>query len=83
LAHDGREAKAKFADLEQTMRKTPGVVAYYFLETADGVAPVTVTEDTALVRPAWDSSYPGGAIPLVRHSANAVVQDPGGVRVND
>jgi hypothetical protein len=41
------EAKPKFADLEQTMRKTPGFVAYYFLETADGVATVTVTEDAA------------------------------------
>jgi hypothetical protein len=41
------EAKPKMAHLEQTMRKTPGFVAYYFLETADGLATVTVTEDEA------------------------------------
>jgi hypothetical protein len=41
------EAKPKFADLEQTMRQTPGFVAYYFLETADGLATATVTEDEA------------------------------------
>jgi hypothetical protein len=41
------EAKPKFADLEQTMRQTPGFVSYYFLETADGLATVTVTEDEA------------------------------------
>ena len=27
------------------MRATPGFVAYYFLETADGVATITITED--------------------------------------
>jgi hypothetical protein len=39
------EARPKFAHLEQTMRGTPGFVAYYFLETDDGLATVTVTED--------------------------------------
>jgi hypothetical protein len=41
------EARPKLADLEQTMRKLPGFVAYYFIETADGLATVTVTEDAA------------------------------------
>ena len=39
------EARAKLAHLEQTMRGTPGFVAYYFLETDDGVATITITED--------------------------------------
>ena len=39
------EAQPKLADLEQTMRQLPGFVAYYFLETADGIATITVTED--------------------------------------
>ena len=39
------EARPKLADLEQTMRQLPGFVAYYFLETADGIATITVTED--------------------------------------
>jgi quinol monooxygenase YgiN len=41
------EARAKLQDLEQTMRQTPGFVAYYFLETEDGVATITITEDEA------------------------------------
>ena len=41
------EARPKLADLEQIMRQTPGFVAYYFLETHDGVATITVTEDEA------------------------------------
>jgi quinol monooxygenase YgiN len=41
------EARPQLADLEQTMRKLPGFVAYYFIETADGLATVTVTEDEA------------------------------------
>ncbi len=41
------EAKPQLADLEQTMRQTPGFVAYYFIDTEDGVATVTVTEDEA------------------------------------
>ena len=30
------------------MRQTPGFVAYYFLDTADGVATITITEDELL-----------------------------------
>ncbi|MDF3040223.1 MAG: hypothetical protein K0Q71_2929 [Thermomicrobiales bacterium] len=41
------EARDKFGHLEQTMRGTPGFVAYYFLETDDGVATITITEDEA------------------------------------
>ena len=41
------EARPKFAHLEQTMRGMPGFVAYYFLETADGVATITIAEDEA------------------------------------
>ncbi len=41
------EARPKMAHLEQTMRQTPGFVAYYFQETEDGVATITITEDEA------------------------------------
>jgi hypothetical protein len=41
------EARPKLQHLEQTMRGTPGFVAYYFLETDDGVATITITEDEA------------------------------------
>ena len=41
------EARPKMQHLEQTMRGTPGFVAYYFLETDDGVATITITEDEA------------------------------------
>ncbi len=41
------EARPKLPHLEQTMRGTPGFVAYYFLETDDGVATITITEDEA------------------------------------
>ena len=41
------EARPKLAQLEQTMRQTPGFVAYYFLETDDGIATITITEDEA------------------------------------
>jgi hypothetical protein len=41
------EARGKLGHLEQTMRQTPGFVAYYFLETEDGVATITITEDEA------------------------------------
>ena len=41
------EARPKMQNLEQTMRGTPGFVAYYFLETGDGVATITITEDEA------------------------------------
>jgi hypothetical protein len=39
------EARPKMADLEATMRQTPGFVAYYFLETEDGITTITVTQD--------------------------------------
>ena len=38
------EARGKLAHLEQTMRGTPGFVAYSFLETEDGVATITEEE---------------------------------------
>jgi hypothetical protein len=41
------EARAKLGHLEETMRATPGFVAYYFLETDDGVATVTIADDEA------------------------------------
>jgi hypothetical protein len=41
------EARDKLSHLEQTMRGTPGFVAYYFLETDNGVATITITEDEA------------------------------------
>ena len=41
------EARPKLAHLEQEMRQTPGFVAYYFLETDDGIATITITEDEA------------------------------------
>ncbi len=40
-------ARPMMGDLERTMRGTPGFVAYYFVETAGGLATVTVTEDEA------------------------------------
>ena len=39
------EARPKFAHLEQTMREIPGFVAYYFVETDDGLATITITEE--------------------------------------
>ena len=41
------EARPKLQHLEQTMRGTPGFVAYYFLETDDGITTITITEDEA------------------------------------
>ena len=41
------EARPKLAHLEQTMRGTPGFVAYYFVQTDDGLATITITEDEA------------------------------------
>jgi hypothetical protein len=41
------EARSKLGHLEQTMRGVPGFVAYYFLETADGVATITIADDEA------------------------------------
>ena len=39
------EGRPKLADLEATMRQIPGFVAYYFLETADGLTTITIAED--------------------------------------
>jgi hypothetical protein len=39
------EGRSKLAHLEETMRQTPGFVAYYFLETADGITTITITDD--------------------------------------
>jgi quinol monooxygenase YgiN len=39
------EARATLDRLEQTMRSLPGFVAYYFVETDDGITTITVTED--------------------------------------
>ena len=41
------EMRSKLSHLEQTMRQTPGFVAYYFLETEDGITTITITEDEA------------------------------------
>jgi len=41
------EARPKLQQLEQTMRGTPGFVAYYFLETDNGITTITITEDEA------------------------------------
>jgi hypothetical protein len=41
------EARPKMLHLEQTMRGPPGFVAYYFLETDDGITTITITEDEA------------------------------------
>jgi hypothetical protein len=41
------EARTKATALEQTMRGTPGFVAYYVIETDDGLATITITEDEA------------------------------------
>ena len=39
------EGRPKLADLEATMRQIPGFVAYYFLETADGLTTITIADD--------------------------------------
>lgn len=39
------EARPQFDHLAETMRQTPGFVAYYFLKTRDGLATITITED--------------------------------------
>ena len=41
------EARTKVAHLEQTMRGTPGFVAYYVIDTDDGLTTITITEDEA------------------------------------
>ena len=57
------EARPKLKHLEQTMRGTPGFVAYYFLETDDGIATITITEDEA------------GTTESMRRAANWVQQN--------
>jgi hypothetical protein len=39
------EARPQLDDLKRTMQQTPGFVAYYFLETDDGIATITITQD--------------------------------------
>ena len=39
------ESLTKMDQIEQIMRGVPGFVAYYFVETDDGIATVTITED--------------------------------------
>jgi hypothetical protein len=41
------EARVKLGHLEETMRGVPGFVAYYFLETDDGVTTITIADDEA------------------------------------
>jgi len=39
------EARPKLDHLKETMQQTPGFVAYYFVETEDGLATITITDD--------------------------------------
>jgi hypothetical protein len=39
------EAQPKLQSLEQVMRSLPGFVAYYLVQTDDGLASITLTED--------------------------------------
>jgi hypothetical protein len=39
------QVKPKAKDLEATIRRAPGFIAYYFLETTDGITTVTVCQD--------------------------------------
>jgi hypothetical protein len=41
------EARPKLDHLARTMRQTPGFVAYYFLQTRDGLMTITITDDEA------------------------------------
>jgi hypothetical protein len=41
------EARPKLRHLEQTMRDVPGFVAYYFLQTDEGVTTITIADDEA------------------------------------
>ena len=41
------EARPKLGHLEPTMRGTPDFVAYYFLETDEGITTITIAEDEA------------------------------------
>lgn len=39
------QVRPKLAHLEETMRALPGFVAYYFVESEDGITTITITED--------------------------------------
>jgi len=39
------ETRRHMEHLEETMLSVPGFAAYYFIETGDGLATITVTED--------------------------------------
>ena len=39
------QVRPQLAHLEETMRALPGFVAYYFVETDEGVTTITITED--------------------------------------
>ena len=39
------ETRRNMEGLEETMRSIPGFAAYYFIETDDGLATITITED--------------------------------------
>ena len=39
------ETRRNMEGLEETMRSIPGFAAYYFIETNDGLATITITED--------------------------------------
>jgi quinol monooxygenase YgiN len=41
------QTRPKLAHLEETMRGLPGFVAYYFVETDEGITTITITEDEA------------------------------------
>jgi hypothetical protein len=41
------ETRRNVENLEATMRSIPGFAAYSFIETGDGLATITVTEDEA------------------------------------
>ena len=41
------EARGKLGHLEKTMQGVPGFVAYYFIQTPDGVATITIADDEA------------------------------------
>ena len=39
------ETRRNIENLDHTMRSIPGFAAYYFIETDDGLATITITED--------------------------------------
>jgi hypothetical protein len=41
------ETRRNIEHLEETMRRIPGFIAYYFIEMDDGLATITITEDEA------------------------------------